>query len=266
MSYRKSNVTGRTWSTPFNTPFFIQWGEWSIKVPMDHLREEYNAWEELQRDRMSSLPSPPLEGTHLVHSILAVEQEATQTEREAHGGDPFSSCGSIAFDWAEDVEQEFFSANSINNLHGESDANLVDSPIVDQGIPGGAVVAGAGTTSRIGSGEDEGEDVRGEDAATVTDTTTPTSSSNVDNRVYRVIKVSTTGNPSSIHMVEDTGPVTTDGSTAAQKLSEVIQVLGGVGLLKLDTYATVFDTAARGCASGDPFWLNDPACGYQIVV
>ena len=258
MSYRKSNVTGRTWSTPFNTPFFIQWGEWSIKVPMDHLREEYNAWEELQRDRKCSLPPPRLEGTHLVRSILAVEQEATQTERETHGADPFSSCGSIAFDWAEDVEQEFFSANSINDLHGESDA--------DFGIPGGVVVAGAGTTSRIGSVEDEREDIRGEDAATIADTTTPTSSSNVDNRVYRVIKVSTTGNPSSIHMVEDTGVVTTDDSTAAQKLSEVIQFLAGVGRLKLDTYATVFDTAARGCASGDPFWLNDPACGYQIVV
>ncbi|KAM5542584.1 hypothetical protein V8D89_003545 [Ganoderma adspersum] len=245
MSYKKSNVTGRTWSTPFNTPFFIQWGEWSVKVPMDHLREEYNAWEELQHD---------------------LEQEDLQTEREARGADPFPSSTSSAFDWAEDVEQELFSDNSTSNLHGEPDADRVDSPIVHQGTPGGLAVDGAGTTSLIGPGEGREEDVRGEDEATVADATTPTSSSDVDNRVYRVIKVSTTGNAPSIHMVEDAGIVTTDDSMTAQRLSEVIQFLAGVGLLKLDTYATVFDTAARGCASGDPFWLDDPACGYQIVV
>ena len=91
--------------------------------------------------------------------------------------------------------------------------------------------------------------------------------------VYRIIDVSTANNAFSLHMVEDdtassSSKTNTSNSktSPAQELYEAIQFLGTVGLLNLDTYATVFDTAARACAGGPPFWLNDPLGDREIVV
>ena len=91
--------------------------------------------------------------------------------------------------------------------------------------------------------------------------------------VYRIIDVSTANNAFSLHMVEDdtassSSKTNTSNSktSPAQELYEAIQFLGTVGLLNLDTYATVFDTAARVCAGGPPFWLNDPLGDHEIVV
>ncbi|PIL30515.1 hypothetical protein GSI_07215 [Ganoderma sinense ZZ0214-1] len=251
MSYKKSNVTGRTWSTPFNTPFFFRWGEWSIKVPMECLREEYDAWEELQRRR---------------------RPQGTPTDQEAGETNARPSLTPNAFDWAEDVEQELFSDGSASdsddsssNLESapDSDTDRGDCPIVDPTAPVETAVAGAS----IDEGEEEVAVPPGGDEATTTpELTTPTPTTNIDNTVYRVIDVSTANNTLSIRMVEDGRPIATGGSTTAQKASEVIQFLAGAGLLKLDTYETVFEIAARGCASGEPFWLHDPALGYEIVV
>ncbi|KAI1788487.1 hypothetical protein LXA43DRAFT_1159357 [Ganoderma leucocontextum] len=244
MSYKKSNVTGGSWSTPFNTPFFVRWGDSSIKVPMARLLDEYNAWENLQR----------------------------RAEPEPLKDNPFPSFPSGPFDWAEDVEQELFSDdsndsdNSIIKLDSKPDIDRVDSPIVDQVVPEGVAVVGAGTTLCTIPEEDEEGDVTMEDAAADPDSTT---SSDIDSTVYRIVNVSATGNDLSIHMVEDDSTSDTDmddSTTTAKKLSEAIQFLAGVGLFNLDTYATVFDTAARVCASGHPFWLKDPVGGYEIVV
>ncbi|KAI1788470.1 hypothetical protein LXA43DRAFT_1159315 [Ganoderma leucocontextum] len=266
MSYKKSNVTGGSSATPFNTPFFVRWGESSIKVPMARLLDEYNAWEKLQRRAEPELPK----------------------------ADPFPSFPSGPFDWAEDVEQELFSGgNDSDNTSSKPDSNLdtddVDSPIVDQVVSEGVAVVGAGTTLCAIPEEDEEEDMTGEDEVADPDPTDPTdpttsttstdsdsipltdstTSTDIDNTVYRILNVSATGNDLSLHMVEDdttSNTDTNDPTTAAKELFEAIQFLAGVGLLNLDTYATVFDTAARACAAGPPFWLNDPLGDRAIVV
>lgn len=74
MSYKKSNVTSRTWSTPFNTPFFIRWGEWNIKVPMETLREEYDAWEEIQHGCKQTRPCHSAQLGVLTSSVLFTQR------------------------------------------------------------------------------------------------------------------------------------------------------------------------------------------------
>ncbi len=336
-TYKKSSVIGGSWSTPFGTPFFIRWGDWSIKVPMDRLRYEYEAWEnmKLQRRRMSSLVLRSAKCTDVFRSHPAAEPEPPKPE-------PLPSILSDRFDWAEDVEQELFSGSSDSdnlNSTGNTDSDIkldikpdtdqVDSPIVDQVVPEGVVVVGAGTTlcAILEAGEEE--DVTGEDEAgdfdsidlddstdsdstsqddsdsTDPDTTVtplddstdstdsdstiladnystplddsnptplddptvlPTPSTDVDTTTYRIINVSATGTDFSLHMVEDDTASDTNSTTAAQELFEAIQFLATVGLLNLDTYATVFDTAARACAAGPPFWLKDPLGDREIII
>ncbi|KAI1788481.1 hypothetical protein LXA43DRAFT_1063580 [Ganoderma leucocontextum] len=252
MSYKKSNVTGGSSATPFNTPFFVRWGESASRSP----------WPDF-----------------------------STTESEPPKADPFPSFTSGPFDWAEDVEQELFSGgNDSDNTSSKPDSNLdtddVDSPIVDQVVSEGVAVVGTGTTLCAIPEEDEEEDVTGEDEVADPDPTDPTdsttstdsdsipladstSSTDIDNTVYRILNVSATGNDLSLHMVEDdttSNTDTNDPTTAAKELFEAIQFLAGVGLLNLDTYATVFDTAARACAAGPPFWLNDPLGDRAIVV
>lgn len=105
-----------------------------------------------------------------------------------------------------------------------------------------------------------------EDKAGEPKSTMPAAPTNVDNTIYRIVNISTTSNDLSVHMVEGAG-ADTGHSTTTQKLSEAIEFLAGIGFLHLDNYATVFEAvAARACASGNPFWLRDPRCGYEVVV
>ncbi|KAM5542564.1 hypothetical protein V8D89_003525 [Ganoderma adspersum] len=320
----KSSVIGGSWSTPYGTRFFVRWGDVSLKVPMAALRQEYEAWESLRRERH---PEPELEPEPLTPAPAL-----------------FPSFSSGAFDWADDVEQEFFSGTGTDTGTDDSDistdskldAGLVDSPIVDQVVADGVVVVGAGTTLCTIPEEDEEEDVTGEDKAgdldsidlsdstdydsddstdsdrtlladdndrtiladcnpiamdacdsipldgpipTPLDDLTPRTSStptDINAPVYRIINIDTTSSNFPLHMVQDDGASdatdsktdtdTTDPAATAKELFDTIQLLSTAGLLNLNTYATVFDTVARACAAGLPFWLHDPLGDREIFV
>ncbi|KAM5542578.1 hypothetical protein V8D89_003539 [Ganoderma adspersum] len=316
----KSSVIGGSWSTPYGTRFFVRWGDTSLKVPMAALRQEYEAWEKFRRERHPE-PEP--------------EPEPPMTPAPA----PLPSFSYGTFDWADDVEQEFFSSTggddsnifTDSNLDSNLDADLVDSPIVDQVVAEGVAVVGAGTTLCTIPEEGEEEDVTGEDEtgdldsidlsdptdsdsdsdystdSTDSDTTLladndatilagcdptsmddsdsillddptptpPTSSTSTagstDTVIYRIINIDTTSTHFSLHMVQDdsasnikTDTDTTDPAATAKELFDTIQLLSTAGLLNLNTYATVFDTAARACAAGPPFWLHDPLGDREI--
>lgn len=91
--------------------------------------------------------------------------------------------------------------------------------------------------------------------------------------VYRIINIDTTGSNFSLHMVQDDGASdsktdtdSTDLSATAKELFDTIQLLSTARLLNLNTYAIVFDSAARACAAGPPFWLHDPLGDREISV
>ncbi|KAM5542573.1 hypothetical protein V8D89_003534 [Ganoderma adspersum] len=321
----KSSVIGGSWSTPYGTRFFVRWGDTSLKVPMAALRQEYEAWEKFRRERHPE-PEP--------------EPEPPMTPAPA----PLPSFSYGTFDWADDVEQEFFSSTggddsnifTDSNLDSNLDADLVDSPIVDQVVAEGVAVVGAGTTLCTIPEEGEEEDVTGEDETgdlgsidlsdptdydsddstdsdrtlladdndrtilaecnpiamddsdsisldnpiptPLDDPTPPTSSTPTDINapIYRIINIDTTGTNFSLHMVQDDGASdatdsktdtdTTDPAATAKELFDTIQLLSTAGLLNLNTYATVFDTVARACAAGLPFWLHDPLGDREIFV
>ena len=256
---------------------------------------------------------------------------------------PIPSFSHGSFDWADDVEQEFFSSTGGNdtniftngNLGRNLDTSLVDSPIVCQVVAEGVAVVGAGTTLCVIPEEGEEEDVTGEDAGSDLDSTDlfdqtdlsdptdydsddsidsidsndsdrtlraddndrtiladcdaiftddsdstpapvddPTTPTDINATVYRIINIDTSGNNFSLHMVQDdstdsntdTDTDTTDPSAIAKELFDTIQLLSTAGLLKLNTYATVFDMVAEACAAGPPFWLHDPLGDHEIVL
>ena len=103
------------------------------------------------------------------------------------------------------------------------------------------------------------------------DPTPSTSLVSIDTTAYRIINIDTTGSNFSFHMVQDDSASdssdtdATDPSATAKELFDTIQLLSTASLLNLNTYATVFDTVARACAAGPPFWLHDPLRDREIV-
>ena len=100
----------------------------------------------------------------------------------------------------------------------------------------------------------------------------PTTPTDINATVYRIINIDTTGNNFSLHMVQNdstdsnTDTETSDPAAIAKELFGTIQLLSTAGLLKLNTYATVFDMVAEACAVGPPFWLHDPLGDHEIVL
>ncbi|PIL30504.1 hypothetical protein GSI_07204 [Ganoderma sinense ZZ0214-1] len=197
----KSSVFGGSWSTPYGTRFLVPWGDMSLKVPMDALREEYEAWEKLRRQRhpepepepeppkpapLPSLPSGPFDWADDVEqeffsSPSSSDSDDDSTDDTPSKPSPLLSFSSGPFDWADDVEQEFFSSPSSSDsdsgstddsdirldidLDNKPDTDLVDSPIVDQVVAEGVGAVGTGTTLCTIPEEDEEEDETGEDEA-----------------------------------------------------------------------------------------------------
>nr|VWP01372.1 Cytochrome P450 monooxygenase AKT7 (EC (AK-toxin biosynthesis protein 7) [Ganoderma boninense] len=319
----KSTVIGGSWSTPCGTRFFVRWGNVSLKVPMAALRDEYEAWEKLRRERHPEPePEPEPPKPALLPSLL-----------------------SGPFDWADNVEQEFFSSSNESDSEDDStndtplnpislpsfpsdhfdwaddlDTDVVDSPIVDQVLADWISAVGTGTTLCAIRELYKEEDVPWEDEADdfdwidlfnadSTDSTDPDTTIMPDNdttiladgdktiladsdwtslddsdsapstistdtatTVYRIVNIDTTGPDFSLHMVEyDTASDASntkadDPAATAKELSDTMQLLSTADLLNLDTYATVFDTAARACVAGPPFWLVDPLGEREIVL
>ena len=102
----------------------------------------------------------------------------------------------------------------------------------------------------------------------------PTTPTDINATVYRIINIDTSGTNFSLHMVQDdstdsntdTDTDPSDPSAIAKELFDTIQLLSTAGLLKLNTYATVFDMVAEACAAGPPFWLRDPLGDREIVL
>ncbi|PIL30506.1 hypothetical protein GSI_07206 [Ganoderma sinense ZZ0214-1] len=196
-----SSVFGGSWSTPYGTRFFVPWGDRSLKVPMDALREEYEAWEKLRRERhpepepepeppkpapLPSLPSGPFDWADDVEQEFFSSPSSSDSDDDSTNDmpskpSPLLSFPSGSFDWADDVEQEFFSSPSSSDsddgstddsdtgldidLDNKPDTDLVDSPIVDQVVAEGVGAVGTGTTLCTIPEEDEEEDVTEEDEA-----------------------------------------------------------------------------------------------------
>ncbi|PIL30492.1 hypothetical protein GSI_07192 [Ganoderma sinense ZZ0214-1] len=196
-----SSVFGGSWSTPYGTRFFVPWGDRSLKVPMDALREEYEAWEKLRRERhpepepepeppkpalLPSLPSGPFDWADDVEQEFFSSPSSSDSDDDSTNDtpskpSPLLSFPSGSFDWADDVEQELFSSPSSSDsddgstddsdirldidLDIKPDTDLADSPIVDQVVAEGVGAVGTGTTLCTILEEDEEEDVTGEDEA-----------------------------------------------------------------------------------------------------
>ncbi|EJF62567.1 hypothetical protein DICSQDRAFT_168958 [Dichomitus squalens LYAD-421 SS1] len=296
-SYRKSNVTGGSWSTPFNTPFFARYGESSIKVPIAALLEEYNAWEKSRVTDDSARELPPV-----------VKPSAAD--------DPFASSGPI--DWADEVEQELFSDwTTPDHTDSKPDGEELDDPTDDilfivpiedrrfaerdsgftlfrilqeaeveetDGVK--LTVAEADSTPTnltdptpptpptpstdfmpLAPSTDLGLATASTSTSTDIDSDSDTDTDidtdiDTDRPVFQILNCNATHNGVNI----DTLDIDDPDFDPANEFCTMLQYLSATGLLRLDTYATIFDAAARHCASGHPFWLNERPAPSVIVL
>ena len=218
--------------------------------------------------------------------------------------DPFASSGS--FDWAEEVEQELFSAHgSSNHIDGMLSAGEFDGPASDilivipaedprsSGCGAGytlrvildnAIEEGNEATKEVKVGLNATEEVESTSRTTPTDVMpsaaskdlssqtapTPTTlSSHID--IDADIDADQAKLQPPVFNTADTSftidaLATDDSSDGPNDFCEILQLLSATDLLNLDTYAIVFRAAARHCAAGPPFWLNEPPAPAVVVL
>ena len=139
--------------------------------------------------------------------------------------------------------------------------------VAASGQSGGLAAGGVGDVLYTIPEVDEDEDgmCDWEDGPAATDLddstppTAPATSTDGDHAAYRIVNS---------HLVPDddskfhvSGP-----TTSSEEVYSSIEFLAATCLLNLNTYSIVFETAARACSLGRPFWLNESAVGGVAVV
>ncbi|TBU29046.1 hypothetical protein BD311DRAFT_837200 [Dichomitus squalens] len=256
-SYRKSNVAGGSWSTPFNTPFFIRYGESSIKVPMVKLLLEYEIWEKLRGPSNS-------------------DQGPRAPSEASFADDPFASSGPI--DWAEEVEQELFFDDGASDSKdsepvaeefddSDDDEVLMIVPIEDLRFSGRGPAYALYTILEVDEVVDdqcEAQETESDDADDTDSTSTistdsaystdSTTSTDFDLSAFRLDNINSADSGSSV----DTVRVEDPGSVSGNLFHGAIQHLSVMALLKLDAYIRFIQIAAQISLNRFPFWLNSP--------